>query len=191
MRKNVASQIIGAQMVNIADGLAFTGTARVAITIDGGVQNTAPGGTVTHEGRGFHSYNPTQAETNGDIIAFTFDDSGSLAVPCTVQVYTEVGADISAINGVASAATLLEGSVSTNLSGIASGVPTTTTMVSDITVSVDDQYKGRVIIFDNDTTTTNLQGQATPITGCTASTDTLIFTLLTTTPVSGDTFQVV
>ena len=88
MLKNTASQIIGAQMVNIADGLAFTGTARVAITIDGGVQDTTPAGTVTHEGRGYHSYNPSQAETNGDILAFTFDDSGGLAVPVTVQVYT-------------------------------------------------------------------------------------------------------
>jgi hypothetical protein len=407
MRKNVGSQIIGAQMVNISDGLAFTGTARVAITIDGGVQDTTPNGTVTHEGRGYHSYNPSQAETNGDIIAFTFDDAGGLAVPVTVQVYTidaistdvwaegtrtltaaanitsdaspinvssgivdtvttsinvttvnglaanvitasaiaadaigaseiadgaidagsiapgalngkgdwntttpptadiisdavwdedatahqttgtfgqaigdpginaktlyaalitdAVGASVtadmaivdtvvngiqtdldngtdglgaikadtaailvdtsttlqaeldgiqadtediqtrlpatlvggrmdsnlSAINDVAGSALLLEGSISTNFGGTASGTPTTTTMVSDVGVTVDDQFKGRTIIFDNDTTTAALQGQATNITACTASTNTLTFTDLTTAPASGDTFQIV
>ncbi len=88
MKKNVASQVTGAQMVTISDGSQFTGTARVAITIDGGVQDTSPGGAVVHEGRGYHTYSPTQAETNGDLLAFSWDDSGGLAVPVTVQVYT-------------------------------------------------------------------------------------------------------
>lgn len=88
MKKNVAGQKVGVDLIKVADGLVFTGTARVAITIDGGVQDTTPGGTVVNEGRGFFSYDPTQAETNGDHIAFTFDDSGALAVARTVQVYT-------------------------------------------------------------------------------------------------------
>lgn len=85
MKKNVASQVIGAQMVSASDGSAFTGTVSVAVTVDGGTQS-AGGGTVTHEGNGFHSYTPTQAETNGDHIAFTFTGTG--AVPVTIQVYT-------------------------------------------------------------------------------------------------------
>lgn len=85
MKKNVASQTIGAQMVTISDGSDFTGTATVVVTIDGGTQ-TAGGGTVAHEGSGYHSYAPTQAETDGDHIAFTFTGSG--AVTSTTQVYT-------------------------------------------------------------------------------------------------------
>jgi hypothetical protein len=51
--------------------------------------------------------------------------------------------------------------------------------------SVADQFKGRVLVFDNDTTTAALRGQATDIT---ASTDAGVFTVtaLTTAPASGD-----
>lgn len=85
MKKNVSGQTIGAQLVNAADGTAFTGTASVSVTVDGGTQ-AAGGGTVAHEGNGYHSYAPTQAETNGDHVAFTFTGTG--AIPATVQVYT-------------------------------------------------------------------------------------------------------
>lgn len=55
-----------------------------------------------------------------------------------------------------------------------------------------DQFKGRIIIFDNATTTTSLRGQATDITASSgAALPLLTFTALTTAPVSGDTFSVV
>lgn len=85
MKKNVSGQVIGAQMIDASDGSAFTGTVSVAVTVDGGTQG-AGGGAVTHEGGGFHSYAATQAETNGNHIAFTF--SGTGAIPVTIQVYT-------------------------------------------------------------------------------------------------------
>ena len=86
MKKNVSSQSIGAEMITAADGTAFTGAVSVFYTIDNGTQ-TAGGGTApAHEGNGYHSYTPLQAETNGDHIAFTFTGTG--AIPTTVQVYT-------------------------------------------------------------------------------------------------------
>lgn len=87
MKKNVASQIVGAQMVSAADGTAFTGAVTVSVTGDGGVQATGSvgAGACTHEGNGFHSYAPAQAETNYNHIAFTFTGTG--AIPVTVQVY--------------------------------------------------------------------------------------------------------
>ena len=87
MFRNTASQIVGAQMVSASDGSAFTGTVSCSVTKDGGTQG-AGGGTVTHEGNGFHSYTPTQAETDAAHVAFTFTGTG--AVPCTVQVYPVV-----------------------------------------------------------------------------------------------------
>ena len=58
--------------------------------------------------------------------------------------------------------------------------------------SVADQVKGRIVIFDYDTTTAALRGQATDITASSASaTPTLTVTALTTAPVSGDTFTIV
>ena len=88
MKKNTASQKIGAQMVSATDGSAFTGAVTVAVTVDAGTQATGSvgSGACTHEGGGYHTYAPAQAETNGDLIAFTF--SGTGAVPATVQVYT-------------------------------------------------------------------------------------------------------
>jgi hypothetical protein len=88
MKKNVASQVVGAQMVAAADGSAFTSAVTVAVTGDGGAQATGSvgSGACTHEGNGFHTYAPAQAETNYDHVAFTFTGTG--AVPATVQIYT-------------------------------------------------------------------------------------------------------
>lgn len=55
-----------------------------------------------------------------------------------------------------------------------------------------DQFKGRIVIFDIDTATAALRGQATDITASSNSaTPTLTVTELTTAPASGDTFTVV
>jgi hypothetical protein len=87
MRKNVASQVIGAQMIAASDGSAFTGSVTVYVTGNGGTQaiGSVGSGACTHEGNGFHTYAPAQAETNYDHVAFTFIGTG--AIPTTVQVY--------------------------------------------------------------------------------------------------------
>jgi len=87
MKKNVASQSIGAQMITAADGTNFTGTVTVVITIDNGTQSASGGTAPAHEGNGYHSYTPTQAETNGDHLAYTFTGTG--AITHTVQTFTE------------------------------------------------------------------------------------------------------
>jgi hypothetical protein len=88
MRKNVASQVVGAQMVSASDGSAFTGSVTCHVTGDGGTQavGSVGSGACTHEGNGFHTYTPSQAETNFNHVAFTFVGTG--AVPTTVQIYT-------------------------------------------------------------------------------------------------------
>ena len=77
-------------MVSASDGSAFTGSVTVYVTGDAGSQaiGSVGSGACTHEGNGYHSYAPAQAETNYDLIAFTFIGSG--AVPVTVQVYTAI-----------------------------------------------------------------------------------------------------
>lgn len=76
----------------------------------------------------------------------------------------------------------------------ASGVPTTTSIPTSACApagAVADQFKGRIITFDADTTTTALRGQATDITASSnAATPTFTVTALTTAPVSGDTFSI-
>ena len=89
MKKNVASQVIGAQMVDKDAGTAFTGTVTCYVTGDGGTQGlgSVGSGVCAHEGQGLHTYAPAQAETNYDHIAFTF--TAASAVPVSIQVYTE------------------------------------------------------------------------------------------------------
>lgn len=89
MKKNVASQVVGAQLVSKTDGSAVTsGTTTVYVTGDGGTQaaGSVGSGACTHEGQGFWTYAPAQAETNYDHVAFTFTNTS--AVPATVQIYT-------------------------------------------------------------------------------------------------------
>jgi hypothetical protein len=88
MKKNVAGQSVGAELVSSSDGTAFTGSVTVYVTGDRGTQTigSVGSGACTHEGNGFHTYAPDQAETNYDHVAFTFTGTG--AVPVTVQIYT-------------------------------------------------------------------------------------------------------
>ena len=83
-----------------------------------------------------------------------------------------------------SAATIKKGSAAT-------GTLSTTVMTTDLTLYVDGQVNGRVLIFADDTTTPALRGQATDITASEISGGKLTFTALTTAPVNGDTFVIV
>ncbi len=155
MKKNVASQVIGAQIVSATDGSAFTGSVTCYVTGDGGTQaaGSVGSGACTHEGNGFHTYAPAQAETNYDHVAFTFTGTG--AVPATVQVYTSfpqtgdnyarlgapAGASIAAdIAGVQSdtndiqtriPAALVSGRIDASVGAMASGVVTATAIAAD------------------------------------------------------------
>jgi hypothetical protein len=111
MQKNVAGQKIGAQLVSATDGSAFTGSVTVYVTGDAGTQaaGSVGSGACTHEGNGYHTYAPAQAETNYDLIAFTFTGTG--AVPATVQVYTRWNANTIAVSGTTQTARDLGASV--------------------------------------------------------------------------------
>ncbi len=271
-------------MVSATDGSAFTGSVTVAVTGDAGTQATGSvgSGACTHEGNGYHTYAPAQAETNYDLVAFTFTGTG--AVPVTVQIFTNfpqtgdnyarlgapagasVSADVAAIKtqtaaietdtstdipatlttiaayvdtevaaikaktdnlpaspaAVGSAMTLTaaydaaktaaqagDAMDATKINGDAtaaanlakttraigrftvSGVPSTTSIPTSACTpagAVADQFKGRIITFDADTTTTALRGQSTDITASTnAATPTFTVTALTTAPAVGDT----
>lgn len=82
------SQVVGAQMISVATGGSYIGTVTVHITIDGGIQTTGSvnSGICTDEGFGFYTYFPTEAETDGIVIAFTFTGTGALNV--TTQCFT-------------------------------------------------------------------------------------------------------
>jgi len=100
MKKNVAGQAIGAQMITIADGSNFTGTVTVYITGDNGTQTigSVGSGICTHKGNGYHSYTPSQAETNYDHIAWTFVGTGAItASPQNYTTFPQTGDSFSRI----------------------------------------------------------------------------------------------
>lgn len=76
--------------------------------------------------------------------------------------------------------------------GVVGAASTTTSIVTsslDPAAGVTDQFKGRVVIFDKATTTANLRGQGTRITGS-SSAGVLTVEQLTTAPVSTDSFSI-
>lgn len=97
------------------------------------------------------------------------------------------GAAISAIKAYADR-TVVRGTVSAT-------TPTTTGFTAsalDPAGAAADQFKGRIIIFDNDTATAALRGQATDVTANTnASLPVFTFSALSDAPQSGDTFSIV
>lgn len=72
----------------------------------------------------------------------------------------------------------------------ATGTLSTTEMTTDLTISVADQYNGRILTFRKDTTTAALRGQQTDITATTILNGKLGFTALTTAPADGDVFDI-
>lgn len=188
MFKNVASQIIGAQMVTAADGTAFTSTVSCSITKDGGTQ-AAAAGTVTHEGNGFHSLAATQADTNADHLAFTFTGTG--AIPVTVQVYTVDKFSSDALTR--SAQTMAYGTVGSS-STTTSVVTSAIVMNGGITSIGTNALAGRRIYFTGDTTTAAVRSAGARITANTSGT-TPTLTLdaadaLPSAPASGDLFAI-
>lgn len=134
MIKNTASQKVGVQMVSAADGSAFTGSVTVSVTGDAGTQATGSvgSGACTHEGNGYHTYAPAQAETNYDLVAFTFTGTG--AVPQTVQVYTRAATpdvNVAQLSGDATAADNAESFFDgTGYAGTNNVIPTVTTLTN-------------------------------------------------------------
>lgn len=194
MKKNVAGQKIGAQLIDASTGAAFTGAVTVAVTVDAGTQATGSvgSGACTHEGNGYHTYAPSQAETNGDLVAFTFYGTGAL--PVTVQVYpvavsaggrpdvnvgemttNVVDAGALASNAVAEIAKRL----GVQHSGTCQAGSTSTTVVlAPNASSVDDYYNGQIVAL---TEWTGL-GQARRILDYVGSTRTATVAAWATTP---------
>lgn len=91
MRKNVASQVVAAQLVSKTDGSNITtGPTTCYVLGDGGTQTLgqtgSPSGECVHEGNGLWTYNPLQTETNYDHVVFTFVNAS--AITTSIQIYT-------------------------------------------------------------------------------------------------------
>ena len=132
------------------------------------------------------------ADIAADIAAIKVDTAATLIDTAEIGAagagLTALVADVTKINGSATAAAQLALSADTIVSGIATGTPTTTTMAaSALTEATNDHYNGRVIIW----TSGVLANQATDITAYTGSTKTFTFTAVTEAAAATDTFIIV
>ena len=103
-----------------------------------------------------------------------------------------VDADVQEINGDSGSADQFARSTAAIVLGTCTtGCTTTSIATSSLSpaAAVADQFKGRIVIFDDATTTAALRGQATDITASTSG-GVLTVTALTTAPASGDTFTI-
>jgi hypothetical protein len=88
--RNQAGQSVGAQMTTIADGSDFTAAVTVYVTLDNGTLTlgSVGSGIATHEGHGYHTYVPSQAETNAATAAYTFAGTGAITVTKEYETIT-------------------------------------------------------------------------------------------------------
>jgi hypothetical protein len=115
-------------------------------------------------------------------------------LPAALTAGGNMKADVLAVDGSTGAATKLKKGVSVEVAGTCTTGGTTTSVVAsalDPDSGDNDQFIGRIIIFDADTTTTGLRGQATDITDYVHATKTFTVTALTRAPASGDTFRII
>jgi hypothetical protein len=110
------------------------------------------------------------------------------------SVVARVTANTDQFNGDATGAANIAFTTAAIGRGQVTGSPTTTNIPTTTFTPAGaalDQFKGRIITFDANTTTTALRGQSTDITSSTnAANPTFTVTALTTAPVSGDKFSV-
>lgn len=85
MRKNVAGQLVAGKLVSRIDGSPITSGATILCAQDDSAE-LAGVGALTHKGGGDWAYHPTQGETNGNHVIFSF--GGPNAIGQLVQIYT-------------------------------------------------------------------------------------------------------
>lgn len=85
LKKNTASQTVGFCLVNASTGAALTGaTVSVRRCLDGTFAATT--GAVTEDSGGLYKFAPSQADTNGDQVAYYF--TATSAIPVCLNLRT-------------------------------------------------------------------------------------------------------
>lgn len=136
------------------------------------------------------------ASVTGAVGSVTGNVGGNV-VGSVASVTARVTANSDQINGNATAAANVAHTMQAITRGTVGAAASTTSITtsavtSPSSVGASGQFIGRTMLFDADTATTNLQGQATNITAnTTGATPTFTTTALTTAPASGDTFSIV
>lgn len=214
LKQSTAATILVGPVLD-ASGLAVTTAVLADFNITkNGTSATLTGSTVTHSHNGHYTIALTTGNTDTlGRLTISVNNSAMAMSPYRYTVLAAAVFDTLVTNGTLASTTSgrtitvdASGNASANIiqvAGVAAAIGTATVSTSSTTTSVTtsacspagaaaDQFKGRVIIFGNSTTTTALRGCAALITASSNSA-TPTFTLaaaLPTSPVSGDTFVI-
>lgn len=177
-----------------ADGTPITlaGTPSLAAYKDNGTTQTTTGLTLTVDFDAVTGLHNVRVVTTDSFYAIgsRFQVVVAAGTVDSVSVVGTVLAEFTLSKFGLNKAAIVHGTVA------ASPTPTNTTLTAavDVEPTVADQFKGRIIVFAHDTTTTALRGQATDITASTApgsGNAGFTFTALTTLAQSGDRFVII
>jgi hypothetical protein len=191
-----AAGLVDANTVKL--GPTGTGTAQTARDVGGNVDAAITSRMATYtQPTGFLAATfPTDPADQSLLIAATdaiIADTNDIQarLPASL-VGGRMEANVSAINNIATAAVRLGRSTQGIVLGTVGAGSTATSIVTsalDPAASSLDQFKGRIVTFDQGTTTAALRGQSTDITSSSVG-GVLTVTALSAAPVSGDTFTV-
>ncbi len=139
---------------------------------------------------------PAGASHAADVAAVK-TDTGAIKTQTDKMAFTvtnQIDANALSLNGDATSAANIAKTTKAIGRATVSGSPSTTSIPTSACTpagAAADQFKGRIITFDANTTTTALRGQSTDITASSNSaTPTFTVSALTTAPSSGDTFSI-
>lgn len=185
MFRNIAGQKITFLVIDTATNLPKTGDAAnltAYVSKDDGSVTVLADTSATEldatNAPGVYSFDLAQGETNAHKLVFT-GKSATSGVRVVPKEYVTQNYQLDR-----SARSIVNGTVDSGAS--TTSIPTSSL---DPAAAVTDQFKGRVVVFDKDTTSANLRGQATDITASTSG-GVLTVTALTNAPASGDTFVI-
>jgi hypothetical protein len=166
-------------------GFLFTATGAIPVNIGGFTTAADPTDAVR---MGLTALPNANAEAAGGLFT-RGTGAGQINQDANGRADINVAAISGSTNGVASlqrsANTIVRGTCDTG--GTTTSIPTSSLSPA---AGITDQFKGRVVIFDANTSTANLRGVATDITGS-SSGGTLTVSALPTAAASGDTFAIV
>lgn len=189
--RNTSGQKITVFAFDLATQEPFTGDASsitCKISIDGGTFTALTDTNPTENEAGRYTFDLSQAETNGYSLRFIpVSATGGVMV---IAIPESISTLPAAFIGIATERFLRAVNAIT-IGTVGSSASTTSVPTSALNPAATkiDQFKGQILCFDKDTTTTNLRGQKTVITGNDGS-GVLTVTALTDAPQSGDTFTI-
>lgn len=111
-------------------------------------------------------------------------------IPTVLNVSS--GVNVTQVGSDSAVGTKFKRLIQGNVAGTVGNASSTTSIVTNLlspSAAVTDQFKGRILTFDDATTTANLRGQSTSI-GGSSSGGVLTVIALTDAPVNGDTFTI-